>query len=366
MARLAFLLGPLATLILRELACATTVTGNHFLLVALLLFAVNPRSAAFLLLVAGLVLLFPLSSDPLRRVPKERLRLFPLSAFERVRIRIISLFLSPVVWLILVVPIWGGMQYLRVSFVLVLLGLASNAMALIWSRDAGRLQRFSLLRGLPSFPGPLGGLVKKNLREMLNVLDAYVGLVIAVAAVVYRWTSPHPVPEAMHGLTLLVALTLSTYAQRLFALDSVAGLRRYALLPVHGWQVLLAKDLAFLLVLMILVLPLSPLSGFATGLVLLALGHRPSVLDPQGQPRWRFVSGPRGWSGLVQVLTMFVVGTATFRISPLVLIPCLIGYLASLFLYGARFEERWMNAAPSLGILAGRFRVLEGWKGKHD
>ena len=140
---------------------------------------------------------------------------------------------------------------------------------------------------------------------------------------------------------MLVALTLSTYAQRLFALDSGNGFDRYGLMPIRGWQVLVAKDLAFLLLLLILVLPLAPLSGLAAGLVLLAFGHRPSVLDPQSQSRWCFVSGARGWSGLVQVLAMFAAGTATFRLSPLALIPCAFVYLVSLFHYGARFENRW-------------------------
>jgi hypothetical protein len=182
---------------------------------------------------------------------------------------------------------------------------------------------------------------------MLYVLDPYAGLVLAASAAIYRFTSPKPVPEAMQGLTLLVALTLSSYAQRLFALDSDDGIGRYGLMPLRGWQVLLAKDLAFLLLLLALVLPLAPLSGLAAGLTLLTFGHRPSVLDPQGQSRWCFVCGARGWSGLVQVLAMFVVGMATFRITPLLLLPCVVVYLASLFHYGARFEERWVGTHTS-------------------
>src|SRR5664279_1268853 len=120
MARLIALLGPLATLILRELRRTASVAGNHFLLFAVLLFALNPRSVAFLVMVAGLVILFPLSADPLRKMPKERLLLFPLSVAARVRVRILSFLFSPIVWLILVVPIWGGKQYVGVSFALVL------------------------------------------------------------------------------------------------------------------------------------------------------------------------------------------------------------------------------------------------------
>lgn len=341
MARLAALLGPLATLILRELGRTASVAGNHFLLFVVLLFAMNPHSAAFLLIVAGLVLLFPLSADPLRRIPEERFLLLPLSTSERIRIRVLGLFLSPVVWVVLGVSLWGGRRYVGVSLTLLLLRLFSNGVSFLWARDIGRIQRLSLLRHLPLLPGPLGGLVTKNIREMFHVLDPYAGLALAVAATIYRFTSLRPVPEAMHGITMLVALTLSSYAQRLFALDSDDGFERYGLMPIRGWQVLLAKDLAFLLVLMLLVLPLNPLSGLAAGLVLLTTGHRPSVQEPQSQPRWCFVTGVRGWSGVGQIIAMFVVGTATYQFTSLVLIPCATLYFATLAYYGSRLEGRW-------------------------
>lgn len=314
------------------------LAGNHFLVFALLLFAMAPRSAGFLLMLAGLVIFFPLSLDPLRRLPKERLLLFPFTTSERIRIRILGFLFSPVPWVILGVPIWAGRRYLRVSWMLLLVAVAANAMSILWLRDIDQARRWRLL---PTGSGPLGGLVVKNLREMFHLLDPYAGLALALAATVYRVTSPKPDPEAVLGLSLLVALTLSSAAQRLFALDSKHGLTRYALMPMAGWRVLLAKDTAFLLVLLMLVLPLNPCAGLAAGLVLLAFGHGPSILDPQPQTPWCFVSGARGWSGWVQVLAMFAAGIATFRWSPLILIPCLAGYLGSLFYFGARLEGRW-------------------------
>lgn len=331
-------------LLLRELGQTASIAGNHFLLFAMLLFALTPRSAVFLLMVAGLVLLFPVSADPLRRIPEERLLLLPLSPSDRIRIRILGFLLNPVVWVVLGVALWGGKQYVGVSLALLLLALVSNGISLLWGRDIGHVQRISPLRHLPTLPGPLGGLVTKNIREMLHVLDPYAGMALAIAAVIFRFSSPKPVPEAMHGVTLLVALTLSTYAQRLFALDFDNGFKRYALMPIRGWQVLLAKDLAFLLILMLLVLPFSPLSGLATGFVLLAMGHWPSVLTPQGQPRWCFVSGVRGGSGVGQIIAMFVVGTAAFRFGWLVILPCAALYLVSLSYFGARFERRFIHS----------------------
>jgi len=162
---------------------------------------------------------------------------------------------------------------------------------------------------------------------------------MAVAAAIYRFKSAIPVPDAMHGMTMLVALTLSSYAQQLFALDSEHGFERYRLSPLRGWQVLLAKDLAFLLILMVLVLPLASLAGLTAGLVLLALGHRPSVLVPERQLWWCFVARARGWSGVFQVVVMFVAGRVAFRSTSLVLIPCMALYLGSLVYYGELFER---------------------------
>lgn len=347
MARLAALLGPLATLILRELGRTGSVAGNHFLLFVVLLFAMNPRSAVFLVMVAGLVLLFPLSADPLRRIPAERFLLLPLSTSERIRIRVLGLFLSPVIWVVLGVALWSGKRYVGISLMLLFLALFFNGISLLWARDIGQVQRVSPLRHLPILPGLMGGLLTKNIREMFHVLDPYAGMALAIPGAIYRFTSPKPVPEVMQGITMLVALTLSTYAQRLFALDSDNGFERYGLMPIRGWQVLLAKDLAFLLILMLLVLPLNPLSGLAAGVVLLTIGHRPSVLEPQSQPRWCFVTGVRGWSGVGQVIAMFVAGTATYQFTPLVLIPCATLYLASLVYYGSRFEARWAGNVTS-------------------
>ena len=54
---------------------------------------------------------------------------------------------------------------------------------------------------------------------------------------------------------------MSSYAQCLFGLDGEGGRSRYRLLPVRGWQLLLAKDAAFLIVLLPLTLTVAILPG---------------------------------------------------------------------------------------------------------
>ncbi len=339
MARIAALVGPLAS-VLRRTSHSSLLGGNHFIAFSCLILAVNPRGAAFLLLVLGAVLVLPLSADPLRLVPPERLRLWPLSRAERLWIRAYSLVFSPVPWVALALPLWAGRKYLVLSCGLIVLALASNGAYLLWSRWAERQPQGHVRRWFPLPNGRFGSLLGKNLREQLRVLDPYVGLLLCLAGSVQRWLHP-PMPTATRqGLALLVALSFSSLAQRLFALEGRGGFLRYALWPLKGWQILLAKDLAFLLLLLLLVLPLAPLSGLAAGLTLLAIGHGPSVLDPQPQAPWRFTVGVRGWWGPVQVLAMFLVGSAAGR-QPLIFLPLAGGvWLLSLVCFGSRLEKR--------------------------
>ena len=78
---------------------------------------------------------------------------------------------------------------------------------------------------------------------------------------------------------LLVALALSPYAQSLFGLDLESGVTRYRLLPLRGWEVLTAKDIAFLGLLFVLLLPLNPAPPGSDG------DLRAAVCCPLGRSR---------------------------------------------------------------------------------
>jgi len=68
MARLAAILVTLAKLSWRDLRRFNSLGTNNFFLFAMLTSAMQP-SNAFLPMLLGLILLFPLSADPLGRVP---------------------------------------------------------------------------------------------------------------------------------------------------------------------------------------------------------------------------------------------------------------------------------------------------------
>jgi len=51
------------------------------------------------------VLFFPLSADPLRKIPRERLAIWPISERERLLLRILSPWLNPLTWILIILAL---------------------------------------------------------------------------------------------------------------------------------------------------------------------------------------------------------------------------------------------------------------------
>jgi hypothetical protein len=273
----------------RDAGSFAALKVNNFFLFVLLLIAGNvssglpPRSAYPFLLVVFLLLLFPLSSDPLAKIPPMRSAAWPLDGPQRATLRITSVALSPLFWLALVL-------FLRTAASLgfAFLGMAASMQAaMAFVRVTPVVPGLSL--GLP-FYGKLGPLITATLRQMFQVLDTYLAILIALGGCLYRFFYPAPDPAAYPIFSLLIALALSTYAQCLFELDSESARTRYRLLPVQPREILLAKDTAYLGLLLLFTLPLSPVAGMTFGLAALAIGHFPA-LRRNPQYRWRFLGG---------------------------------------------------------------------------
>jgi len=319
--------------------------NNLFLFVALLVYgALNtglpPKSAYPFFLLLGFLLLFPLSSDPLGKIPPVRLALWPLTSGQRLGLRFASLALSPVTWIGVLILLKTARPLVALAFCGLAVG-AQGAVAL--GRHAARRDpHWNLLRYIPQFPGRLGGLVRKNMREILSLLDPYAALLLSIGGGAYRILGTHADPEAFTIIGLLVALTMSTYAQSVFGLElgSGSGMTRYRLLPLGGWDVLLAKDIAFLAILLVLLLPLDIAPGMTFGLVALALGHHSSVLLKLPQQRWRFTGGRLLPVGAVQALGGMALGFLEYERGWVVLVMAAIGYVVSLYYYGRRWEGR--------------------------
>jgi len=337
-AALRAILAALGRAVSRDLA--NSFKANNLLFLALL-----GSSAEALFLLLGFLFLFPLSSDPLDRIPAARLAVWPLSPGQRWGLRVASLALSPVAWAGILILL----KTKRVGLVLAFCGLAvtmQGALALgryMVKRDP----HWNVLGGIPQFPGRLGGLVRKNLREMLSLMDPYAAALLSVGGGAYRIFAAHPDPAASTIMGLLTALALSTCGQSLFGLDLESGVARYHVLPLRGWEILLAKDIAFLAILLVLLLPLDPWPGLTFGLVALAVGHKSSVLLELPQQRWRFASGNIAF-GAMQTAAGLGIGFLEHQQGPIVLALAAIGCAASVYYYGRRWErEQWLRLPPS-------------------
>jgi hypothetical protein len=293
-------------------------------------------------MVLGLILLFPLSADPLGRVPAERLGNWPLSGGERILVRAGSLLMSPIAWITLGLTFWGarsGIGSLDLGWRFLALGTLIAFVTYILTTLPARWPQLNLMRAIPVPHGTLAALIAKNIRELFSILDLYLAMVLALAATAFRVFGKTVDAEAFFGMGLLVALALSTIAQALLALDGPSGFVRYQLMPLRGWQVLLAKDLPLLAVVALFTAPLEPLSSLACMLAALAVGHHASVVKPRQQKRWRFASGTGIEASIFQIVLMIGAGTVVHRVDARLIVVPLLAWAGSLLFYGYVLER---------------------------
>jgi hypothetical protein len=338
MARTRAILTALAKAIRRDgKSIASFSTNNLYYTGFALLFMQDPGAFVFFLVIIALVVFFPLTGDPMQKVPSERLSIWPLTNRERWVLRAVSVWFNPMTWILVILLVW---KRVTLGLWMLLAILFGAGFAAPW-----RWGRLSAWRWLPSFPTSLNQLIRKNLREMPSTLDFYAALIIAAPAAGVRAVGLLP-PEALLPSTLLVMLMLSTCALSLFGLDGEGGFTRYRLLPLPGWQILAAKDAAFLIVSLVLTLPLSPLGGLAAALTALAIGHGSSVRRRGNERRWRLQTSGSLGSSLRQILLMLMAAITTVHWHPLVLGLCVTVYLVSTWRAGWLLEQQ---LASSMG-----------------
>lgn len=339
MARVTAILKALGRALGRDQKSIASLTGNHFFIVSAL---VLQDAGGFIYLIMGLVILFPLSTDPMRKIPASRMSLWPIERRERWVLRAVSPWINPVTWAIAALAVWTARGKVTVGLWALVAGVVASGFVLSSLPIAWNFGTF--LR-VPNFPGPLNQLVRKNLRAMFSTLDFYCALLLSASVLGFRLALPALPRDAFPVITILVVAGLSSYAQCLFGLDGKGGLSRYRLLPLAGWQVLAAKDAAFLLVAIPLTLPLAPASGLGAALMVLAFGHRISVEAPRTQVRWRFSTGAAFFPhGLVQVAAMAMAAVSIFYYNVLFLVPCVAAWMGSLWWYGRSLEREFRSA----------------------
>jgi hypothetical protein len=320
------------TAVRRDLKTVGSFSGNNLFVVGVAsLFLGDPGPFVALSSFIGLILFIPMSADPLRVLPRDRLSLWPLSTGERRWLRILSPWLNPVLWLIAALAIWKHVS-------LDLWALAAGVFAIGFLLPSLPVARRGMWRRVPNFPGPLNHLIRKNLREALSTLDFWCSAVVSAFCLGIRAAGLLPA-EALLPLTIVVMLAFSTYTQTLFGLDGDGGMTRYRLLPVAGWQILAAKDVPFLLGAVLVTLPLIPVAGLAAALSALAMGHHASVTRRSAQMRWRFSSGVSFGSSIFEVAVMSGAAAAV-RTMPFLLIVCAGVYAWSTWWYGRVMSQQ--------------------------
>jgi hypothetical protein len=295
------------------------------------------QAGIFVYLIAGLVLLFPLSSDPMRKIPPDRLVLWPLTRRQRRTLRLLTPWLNPVLWAMAALVVWGIGRSVSVGLTGALLGLAAAGF-LLPSLPLPDSVRISAL--VPALPGVFGMLLRMNLRQLLTLLEFWMSLVLSLAAVVYRFYKPSLPAEAAQMIAMLIVLAFASYAASLFGLDGDGGMTRYRLLPLRGWQILLGKGVALLLVVMLLTLPLAPVPAIVATLITLSVGHRESVVgERRQQHRWRFTTGTSIGFGITQVAAIAVAVAGTRYSAPAALGAAGVIYAISLWWSGRRLDQ---------------------------
>jgi len=276
----------------------------------------------FVVLLVGAVALFPLCSDPFRKLPVERLGTWPLTARDLHIIRAASVFLSPAAWIAIAAILWTGRpQFLLLAFFLIAFAVP-----------------FPKSLAFRAVPGIFGELVRKNLRELLNLLDPYVALLFSVSTIVYRLIRPAMEVEARITMSLVVIVALSTCAQCLFALDAGPGLDRYRLMPIRGWRVLVAKHTALAMIALPLTLPIHPIAPIAGLLVSLGFGNHMAVTSPKLHTRWSLTAGSL-IPGLFQSGAIVAAGLNATR-EPIWIAAFTLFYVASTLFYGWRLDSQ--------------------------
>src|ERR1700730_18226639 len=109
MARVRAVLAALWTAIRRDAKSIGSFTSNNFFLLGVVFLALQDSGGfVFLHFLIGMVLFFPLSTDPLRKVPRVRLAIWPLTPREHRLLRILSPWLNPVTWLLAILALRGS------------------------------------------------------------------------------------------------------------------------------------------------------------------------------------------------------------------------------------------------------------------
>lgn len=230
--------------------------------------------------------------------------------------------------------------------------------------------------GLPALPGRLGGLVAKDFIYFRRLLDTYLGLAAAMLACLYLVVAEEPSAGVFWSFIIVVFLCNAALAFNSFGLDNRAGLDRYMLLPLNGRAILLSKNIAYLTIVGVQLLPMFALAAWrlgatasafglieaaATAFAYLAWGNWMSVSHPLKMQFFRFANSGAALvdemggmvfgslPGIAMIYLLLRSGSGMTGGISLILLLTSALYLSSLSRFGRRLELKRERIAEALG-----------------
>jgi hypothetical protein len=143
-----------------------------------------------------------------------------------------------------------------------------KSLAVTPTRRSQKITIFDSLR----IPGPVGGLAAKDFRYFRRLLDPYLGVLAAALGCFYLVSAEVASGGVFQILLLSVIVPSGSLAFNFFGLDNRAGLERLKLMPVTGRTIMLSKNLAFLMIVGLQMMPLILLGSWRLGPLMGAVG----------------------------------------------------------------------------------------------
>ena len=231
------------------------------------------------------------------------------------------------------------------------------------------------LFGALRIPGAIGGLAAKDFRYFRRLLDPYFGVLAAALGCLYLVTAEISSAILVQVFVLGVFAGNAPLAFNSFGLDNRAAMDRLKLMPLTGTTIILSKNVAFLMVVALQLMPLILLSIWRLGLLIgllgiaeslavaamyLAWGNWMSVNSPFKMQFFQFSSSSGVvveviagiiFSSLPGVITIYSVRANGFGTAWKIALTLLVSgglYLLSVLRTGAGFSQKHDRIASAL------------------
>ena len=241
---------------------------------------------------------------------------------------------------------------------------------LLWSvrrslHDGTSGQTARRATSIARLPGRFGPLVHKEQRSVSWVLDLWMGLLLGLAAAALSLSASLPSTFRQTMFVIVCALNANV-TMNCLGLDRPAGLTRYLLLPIRGKDLLLAKNVAVMIVVAVQLMLLLAIGAWQSGfaqlgaevvvaavliLAHLAWGNVLSVVEPRRTEPHRFAAPSDFMTWSVSALIGSTPGVAVIVLlrsdSPVtalavavIVLLTMAAYYSSLRYAGRSFERR--------------------------